>query len=85
MPLHFLPWTALNSRAAAEEQDVAVEILELEATQAIVGVLERHGERDMARRDLYRQRVRIRDVQIGVPSGAAVSGRVRQRLDADIP
>jgi len=47
----------LRSRAA-EEQYVAVRVPELEASQAIMGVLERRGEGDAARGELCRQRIR---------------------------
>lgn len=47
----------LPSRAA-EEQYVAVRVPELEASQAIMGVLERHGEGNAARAELCRQRIR---------------------------
>ena len=47
----------LRSRAA-EEQYVAVRVPELEASQAIMGILERHGEGDAARAELCRQRIR---------------------------
>ena len=47
----------LRSRAA-EEQYVAVRVPELEASQSIVRVLERHGEGDAARGELCRQRIR---------------------------
>src|SRR4029434_2305499 len=55
-----------------EEQDIAVSVLELESTQAVIGILERFGERDLTRREFFGQRVRIGDVEIGVPAGDAL-------------
>ena len=70
-----------------EEQDVAVSVLEFESTQAIIGIFEWFGKLDMARRELRRQRVRIGDIEVGVPAGDAfldVSRVVRHGIDADV-
>jgi hypothetical protein len=42
-----------------QKQYVAVDVLEFESTQAIIGIFEWFGKLDVARRELCRQRVRI--------------------------
>src|SRR5204862_7055057 len=57
-----------------------------ESTQAIIGIFEWFGKLDIARRELCRQRVRIRDIEVGVPAGDAffdVSCVVRYWIDTD--
>jgi hypothetical protein len=46
----------------AEEQDIAVGVLELEAPQAVMRVLERHREADASRRKVYRHQRLNEDV-----------------------
>ena len=68
-----------------KEQNVAVSVLEFESTQAIVGIFEWLGKLDIARRELCCQRVRIGDMEVGVPAGDAfldVTRVVRPRIDA---
>src|ERR1700745_3880711 len=70
-----------------QKQYVAVNVLEFESTQAIIGILEWLGKRDFARRELCRQPVRIGDMEVGVPAGDAfldVSRVVRHCIDADV-
>jgi len=62
----------LASRTA-EEQDVAVRVLELETTQAVMGVLQWLGKLDIARRKFGRQRIRIRNVKVSVPTCRGLS------------
>ena len=56
---------------SAEEEDVSVRVLELEPTQAIVVVTESAKELHAPRRVFLRQRVRIGNVDVGVPSRPA--------------
>src|SRR5262245_45313420 len=70
-----------------EKQNVAVNVLKFESTQAIIGIFERFEKLDIAHRELCRQRVRIRDMEVGVPAGDAlfdVSRVVWHRIDADV-
>src|SRR5262249_44174939 len=72
-----LPWTA-------EEQHVAVDVLELETAQTVVVVLQRRGERDVARSELGRERIGIRNVEVRVPASTRLALAVRQRSHADV-
>src|SRR5262249_22659101 len=76
-----------GSRAGTtEKQDVAVGVLELESPQAITRILEWFGELDTARREFCRQRIRIGNIEVGVPTSDTllnVSRVVRHRVDAD--
>jgi hypothetical protein len=53
----------------AEEENVAIRVLEFEATQAVVGVFQGFGERDLTRSEFGRQGVRIWDLKKCIPSG----------------
>jgi hypothetical protein len=70
-----------------QKQNVAVSVLEFESAQAAIGLGEWFEKLDVARRELCRQRVRIGDMEVGVPAGYAlldVSRVVRHRIDADV-
>src|SRR5690242_3850406 len=57
-----------SSKRTPKKQNVAVSVLEFESTQAIAGILERYEKLDIARPELRRQRVRIGDMDVGVPA-----------------
>src|SRR5262245_17887605 len=63
-------WVELRRRSArsSEEQDIAVGVLERETAQPVVRVLERLDEFDVARSELGRQCVGIRNVNESVPA-----------------
>src|SRR2546423_10785963 len=66
-----------------EKQNVAVNVLEFESTQTIMGVFEWFGKLDIARREFCRQRVRIGDIQVRVPTRLRFSYMVRKRIDTN--
>jgi len=71
----------------AEKQNVAVSVLEFESTQAVIGIFKWLGKLDIARRELCRRRVRVGDIEVGVPAGDAfldVSRVVRHWSYADV-
>src|SRR5437667_2841346 len=70
-----------SSPRTTEEQDIAVDVLELETTQTVMRVLEWLGKLDIARSKFGRERIRIRDIQVSVPAGCRVSLAVRQWSD----
>src|SRR5215217_5497109 len=70
-----------------ERQNVAVSVPEFESTQPIIGIFEWFGKLDIARRELCRQRVWIRDMEVRVPAGDAfidVSCVVRHWINTDV-
>jgi len=68
----------------AKEQDVTVQVLELEATQTVIGIYEWSREFDISRRVLGRQHIRIRNVKIRVPASCRLPPVVWHRLYTDI-
>lgn len=69
-----------------EEQNVTVGVLEFESAQSVMGIFQRLREFDIARRKFCSQSVRIGDINISVPGGAAfanVSRVIWHRLGAD--
>ena len=68
----------------AEEQDVAVGVLDLEAALAVVRILQRYAEGCASRGELGRQRVGVRRMDVGVPSCPAVALRIGERLAAPL-
>src|SRR5687768_7992382 len=79
--------TVRGRTRTTKEQYIAVSVLKLESTQAIIGVTEWLEKPDTARRELCRQRVGIRNVKVGVPAGDAlldVAGVVGHRIDTDV-
>src|SRR3954453_14371981 len=67
----------------AEEQDVAIEVLDLKPPQPIVRVFERFRELHATRRELGRQRIGIDNRKIRVPSSARSALVVRQWIPSD--
>jgi hypothetical protein len=55
------------NRDDPKKQKVAVSVLEFEPTQAIIGIFEWFRKLKIARRELCRRRVRMGDMQVGVP------------------
>src|SRR5437763_6245416 len=72
----------LRSRAT-EEQDVTVGVLELEAAQTVMSILEWFREFDISRRKLSVQRLRIRNIEISVPASCRVPPIVREWIYLD--
>ena len=71
----------------AEKQNVAVSVLQFESTQAVIGISKRFGKLHIARQKFCCQRVRIGDMEIGVPPGDAlfdVTRVARHWIDADV-
>src|SRR5579862_625363 len=62
---------ALRNARTAKKQNVAVGVLELESTQAIMGIFEWFGKLHMARRKFCCQRVRIGNTEVRVPTRPA--------------
>jgi hypothetical protein len=63
---------------------VTIGIFELEAAQTVVGIGERLRKGDIAGRELRRQRIRIRHIEVGIPSRSRVALAVGKRFDPDI-
>src|SRR3954452_15488654 len=85
-PCHGTLFESRSRARSTEKQNIAVSVLEFESTQAVIGIVEWFGKLDIARRELCRQRVRIGNIQVGVPAGDAlfdVSCVVRHWIDAD--
>src|SRR5215213_2912569 len=74
----------VNLSRAAEEQNVSIRVLELEASKAVVRVLEWLGELNAARQVLCRQCIGIRHLDVGVPPRSRIPCMVRDGCDADI-
>jgi hypothetical protein len=84
---HRLAQQRLRSRSrTAEEQNIAVSVLEFESTQAVIGIFEWFKELDIARREFRRQCVRIRDVKMtdcyGIQPGKAAAWRIHVAICA---
>src|SRR5258707_9928413 len=61
-----------------EKQDVAVRVLELESSKAVVSVLQWLGKLDIARSKFGRQCIRVWNIKVSVPPGRRLSLVVRQ-------
>src|SRR5687768_15418472 len=76
-----------SGTGTAEKQNVSVEVFQFESAQAIVVVSQRLRKLYVARREFCCERVRIGDVEVGVPAGAAffaISLVVRQWVYTDV-
>jgi hypothetical protein len=58
-----------SSARTPEEHDIAVGVLEFEAAQTVISILQSLGKLDITRRKFRRQCIRIRDVNECVPAG----------------
>src|SRR5580765_959682 len=70
-----------------EEQHIAISVLDFKSPQTITVILEWMKKLDIARRELCRQCIRIRDIKVGVPAGNAlfdISRVVRHWIDTDV-
>ena len=72
-----------SSPRTTEKQDVAIAVLELEPTQPVMSVLEWFRKLDIARRKFGRQRIRIRNVKVSVPTCRWLSLVVREWIYTD--
>ena len=69
----------------AEEQPIAIEVLDHETSEpTLIRVSERDRKPNATRRELRRQRVRIRDFEISVPTEGRLAAVVRDRIDNDL-
>src|SRR6476661_10513655 len=55
-----------------EEQHIAISVLDFKSPQTITVILEWLKKLDIARRELRRQCIRIRDIKVSVPAGNAL-------------
>src|SRR6478672_1003607 len=67
-----LPWST-------EEQDVAVRVAYLEATETIVGILERYAECCTIIGKFDGKRIGVRCIDVGIPPHGGITLRVRLR------
>ena len=84
---HSRTFGIIASPRTTEKQDIAVDVLELETTQTVIGVFQWLGQLDIARSKFGRQCVRIRDVNECVPPGDTlfdISLIVRQWSHANV-
>ena len=69
----------------AEKQTITINVLDHETPDTIVAsVRQGHGEKNAARRELRRQRVRIGHFQIRIPAERRFTAKVRDRFDDDL-
>src|ERR1700752_677433 len=68
----------------AEEQTIAINVLDHEASETIIIVRQRHCETNATRSELRRQRVRIRDLEISIPTAGWLTVVVWDRFDDDL-
>src|SRR5262245_49931402 len=62
----------LSSPGTTEKQDIAVGVLELETAHTVFSVCKRLENLDIARSKFGRQCIRVRDVDVCVPTGDAL-------------
>lgn len=77
-----------SSRAwATEVENISIDVLYFESTQAVIGVLNWLEEFDVARCEFFRQSVWIGNVEVSVPTCLSALGAthvVRERIDVNV-
>src|SRR5437773_4578877 len=74
---------AIMMRACGQKQHIPIDVLELEASQAVIVVLQRSREGNTTRREFRGKRIRIRRVHVGIPSSPGFTLAVGQRWYPD--
>lgn len=80
----------LEARAAshlcswpADKQYIPISVLELEAPQTVTRVLERYGKGNPSHGKPCRQRIRLRHIEVSIPSGLRLTLAVGNRFYPD--